>query len=169
MSTKRSSLKIAVYTIALNEEHHVLRWFESAKDADLLLIADTGSTDRTIEKSESLGIAVHKIHVDPWRFDVARNASLALIPDHFDICIQLDMDEVLPPGWRRIVEQAWSEGNTWPIYRHVASRNLDGSPRNFQNYFKIHPERDSFGNTLYMKCLFLNQASQQSVSKSIWK
>ena len=37
-------MKIAVYTIALNEENFVKRWFESAKEADYLLIADTGST-----------------------------------------------------------------------------------------------------------------------------
>ena len=40
-------MRIAVYTIALNEEKHVKKWYESAKDADYLLIADTGSTDNT--------------------------------------------------------------------------------------------------------------------------
>ena len=44
-------LKIAVYAIALNEEQFVQRWYESAKDADYLLIGDTGSTDKTIELS----------------------------------------------------------------------------------------------------------------------
>ncbi len=48
-------MRIAVYTIALNEEKHVKRWYESAKDADYLLIADTGSTDKTVEIAESLG------------------------------------------------------------------------------------------------------------------
>ena len=42
-------MKIAVYTIALNEEQFVETWYESAKNADYLLIADTGSTDATIE------------------------------------------------------------------------------------------------------------------------
>ena len=54
-------MKIAVYTIALNEEKHVKRWFESAKDADLLLIADTGSTDKTRFNAKSLGVVVHEI------------------------------------------------------------------------------------------------------------
>jgi hypothetical protein len=36
-------MKIAVYTVALNEEQFVERWYNSAKDADYLLIADTGS------------------------------------------------------------------------------------------------------------------------------
>jgi len=29
-------MKIAVYTIALNEEKHVQRWYESVKDADYI-------------------------------------------------------------------------------------------------------------------------------------
>jgi glycosyltransferase involved in cell wall biosynthesis len=133
--------KIAVYTIALNEEKHVRQWFESAKDADLLLIADTGSTDKTTFIARALGIKVHQVEVKPWRFDIARNASLSLIPEDFDICIQLDMDETLSLGWREKVEKAWEEGNTWPIYKHVTSRFPDGSPHRYQHYFKIHPRK----------------------------
>jgi len=136
--------KIAVYTIALNEEKHVSRWFETAKEADLLLIADTGSTDKTRDLAKSFGIEVHEISVIPWRFDVARNTSLELIPEDFDICIQLDMDEVLSPGWRPKVEEAWKNGNQWPIYRYVFSRTSEGKPHHFQHYFKIHPRKGMY-------------------------
>lgn len=132
-------LKIAVYTIALNEEKFIERWYKSAKDADLLLIADTGSTDNTISKARKLGIQVEEINVEPWRFDVARNLNLAMIPDDFDICIQLDMDEILPEGWRLKVEEAFHGGNVWPRYKHVWKRRQDGTPLIFQPYFKIHP------------------------------
>ena len=132
-------MKIAVYTIALNEERFVKRWYESAKDADLLLIADTGSSDKTRFVAKALGIEVHQISVDPWRFDVARNASLALVPSDFDMCIQLDMDEVLSHGWRMQVEAAFADGNPWPIYKQVTSRNSDGSINSAFDYFKIHP------------------------------
>ena len=131
--------KIAVYSIALNEEKHVKQWFDSSKEADMVLLADTGSTDRTVELAKELGITVHEISVNPWRFDVARNESLALIPADYDICIQLDLDEVLQAGWRPIVEAAWHEGNVWPLYKHVTQRFADGRVRKFQNYFKIHP------------------------------
>jgi glycosyltransferase involved in cell wall biosynthesis len=134
-------LKIAVYTIALNEEKHVKRWYESAKGADLLLIADTGSTDKTRFLAKSLGIEVHQISVNPWRFDVARNASLTLIPEDFDMCVQLDMDETLSPGWRMEVEKAFDSGNVWPTYKQVTSRNSDGSIRSAFDYFKIHPRK----------------------------
>jgi glycosyltransferase involved in cell wall biosynthesis len=97
-------MKIAVYTIALNEEKFVERWYNSVKDADYLLIADTGSTDRTVEIAKSLGINVYNISVKPWRFDVARNTALALLPDDIDLCVSLDMDETISEGWRSILE-----------------------------------------------------------------
>lgn len=134
-------MKIAVYTIALNEEKHVARWHASAKEADLLLIADTGSTDKTRFLAKSLGIKVHQISVVPWRFDVARNASLALIPEDFDICIQLDMDEVLQDGWREILENAFSSGINWPSYREVTSRDANGQAISWFNHHRIHPRK----------------------------
>jgi tetratricopeptide (TPR) repeat protein len=133
------SLRIAVYTIALNEGKFVNRWFESAKDADLLVIADTGSSDQTMKFAKDLGIQVESIKVDPWRFDVARNLNLQMIPEDFDICIQLDMDEVLPAGWRLVVEESFKNDNNWPTYKHVTKRNPDGSAHTYQMYFKIHP------------------------------
>ena len=134
-------MKIAVYTIALNEEKHVKQWFDSAKEADLLLIADTGSTDKTRFVAKSLGITVQEIEVTPWRFDVARNASLALIPEDFDICIQLDMDETLQEGWRPNVEKAFAEGNNWPIYKEVTRRNSDYSVAAFFHHSRVHPRK----------------------------
>jgi tetratricopeptide (TPR) repeat protein len=111
-------MKIAVYTIALNETKFVKPWYESAKEADYLLIADTGSTDGTIETARSLGINVVSISVKPWRFDDARNASLALIPGDIDMCIALDMDEVLVPGWRKHLESIKPE-TTRPRYQYT--------------------------------------------------
>jgi glycosyltransferase involved in cell wall biosynthesis len=98
-------MKIAVYTIALNEEKHVKRWYESAKDADYLLIADTGSTDKTKRIAKKLGIKVVDISIKPWRFDDARNAALALLPDDIDYCVSMDMDETLSEGWRECLEK----------------------------------------------------------------
>jgi glycosyltransferase involved in cell wall biosynthesis len=98
-------MKIAVYTIALNEEKFVERWYESAKDADYLLIADTGSTDKTKTIAKKLGIKVIDISIKPWRFDDARNAALAVLPSDIDYCISMDMDETLSEGWRECLEK----------------------------------------------------------------
>lgn len=112
-------MKVAVYTIALNEEQFVKPWFDSAKEADYLLIADTGSTDGTVKKAKKLGINVIDVRVKPWRFDTARNASLAAIPEDIDYCIALDMDEVLLPGWREELEKALKQGSTRPRYQYT--------------------------------------------------
>ena len=130
-------MKIAVYTIALNEKKFVDSWHNSAKDADYLLIADTGSTDGTVEYAQELGINVAQIIVKPWRFDDARNASLALIPADIDVCISLDMDEVLVPGWREHLE-SMPEGTTRPRYKYVWSWNGDGSEGLVYGGDKIH-------------------------------
>jgi tetratricopeptide (TPR) repeat protein len=117
-------MKIAVYTIAKNEEQFVEKWAESCKEADYRLILDTGSSDDTVSKAVELGITVHQAHVNPWRFDDARNVSLALLPDDIDICIALDMDEVLVPGWRTHLEGIKPE-TTRPRYQYTWSWNGD--------------------------------------------
>jgi len=134
-------MKIAVYTIAKNEEQFVDKWYESAKDADYLLIADTGSFDNTVKKAKKLGINVLNISINPWRFDDARNASLASIPEDIDYCIALDMDEILLPGWRAELEKAFAESVTRPRYKYTWSWNQDGSPGLQYGGDKIHARK----------------------------
>jgi glycosyltransferase involved in cell wall biosynthesis len=134
-------VRIAVYTIALNEEHFVERWYESAKGADYLLIADTGSTDGTVEKAKSLGINVIDVSVKPWRFDDARNASLTMIPKDIDICIQLDMDEVLVGKWRLGINKAFAKGANRITYRYISGwvKGKEGKAVDIEfNGFKCH-------------------------------
>jgi glycosyltransferase involved in cell wall biosynthesis len=109
-------MKVAVYSIAMNEGKHVQRWAESAADADYLVIADTGSSDDTVKQARNHRVETHHIWVHPWRFDDARNASLALVPKDADYCIALDLDEVLMPGWRAELEKAHELGITRPRY-----------------------------------------------------
>jgi len=130
-------MKIAVYTIALNEKKFVDSWYNSAKEADYLLIADTGSRDGTVEYAKELGINVAQVIVKPWRFDDARNASLALLPADIDMCVSLDMDEVLVSGWREHLEST-PEGTTRPRYKYVWSWNDDGSEGLVYGGDKIH-------------------------------
>lgn len=102
-------MKICVYAICKNESQFVQRFCDSAQEADLILIADTGSTDNTIEIAKQCNkTRVFSICVEPWRFDHARTIALALVPDDIDICVCLDLDEVLESGWRDHIE--------WMIY-----------------------------------------------------
>ncbi len=117
MEPETKKLKICVYTITKNEEKFIERWAKSAKDADLLLIADTGSDDKTVEIAKANGVQVYDICITPWRFDHARNASIALIPKDIDICICLDADEVMEPGWREEIERVWVPGTTHLQYK----------------------------------------------------
>lgn len=119
-------MKIAVYTITKNEEHFIPRWFESAKEADYLVLLDTGSTDNTVGVAKSLGIDVHVKTFSPWRFDHSRNHNLDLIPEDADMCIALDADEVLVPGWREHLESI-DPTTTRPRYKYVWSWKEDGS------------------------------------------
>lgn len=134
-------VRVAVYAIALNEEKFVRRWAESAKDADYLLIADTGSTDRTVELAKELGVNVVTIGISPWRFDTARNASLACLPLDIDYCIALDMDEVLCEGWRESLERLAESGVTRPRYKYTWSWNEDGTPGLEYGGDKIHTRK----------------------------
>lgn len=119
-------MKIAVYTITKNEEQFIERWANSCKEADYRLIVDTGSTDGTVEAAKKAGCNVASITISPWRFDDARNAALALIPNDIDMCVSLDADEILMPGWRQELESL-PDDVTRPRYKYVWSWNPDGT------------------------------------------
>lgn len=131
-------MRIAVYTIAKNEEQFVKRWYESAKDADYLFILDTGSTDNTVALAQELGIDVEIEVIDPWRFDTARNLALGYLPHDIDYCIALDMDEVLVEGWRGHLYNPYRNNITRPRYKYTWSWKEDGTPGLQYGGDKIH-------------------------------
>lgn len=131
-------MKIAVYTIALNEEKFVDRWAEAAAPADYRLVADTGSTDATIEKLRAAGVEVRSIAIKPWRFDHARNAALALLPADVDVCLSIDMDEILQPGWREALIEAWVPGTTRLRNPLEIDIGADGVAKRFFHSSRIH-------------------------------
>ena len=121
-------MKICVYAISKNEEKFARRWYESMKEADEVYVLDTGSTDNTVSILEELGAHVKVEVVTPWRFDVARNKSLELVPEDCDICVCTDLDEVLVPGWREKLEKAWTPGTTRCQYMYYWSLDQDDQP-----------------------------------------
>lgn len=125
-------MKIAVYAVALNEERFINRWYSSAKEADFVIVADTGSTDNTVDIGLSLGINIVPVCVKPWRFDIAKNMALDLVPKTYDVAISLDMDEVLLPGWREKLESSWQTDAT--ILNHRYRNNTNP----WQWHSKIH-------------------------------
>lgn len=107
-------MKIAVYAIAKNEEKFVDRFCDAAEPADVIFVVDTGSTDNTMMNLSKWypKVQVRTISINPWRFDDARNAALAMLPEDIDVCVSLDIDEILQPGWRGEIERVWTEGTT---------------------------------------------------------
>lgn len=124
-------VKTCVYAISLNEIKHVDNFMKHCAGADLVLVCDTGSTDGTVERLRKLGAVVHSIRQRPWRFDVPRNTALNLIPADIDICLSIDLDEYLQPGWAEALDQAWQQhqGEIDRVsYDYIWNWNLDGTP-----------------------------------------
>lgn len=111
-------MKVIVYAIARNEEKFVERWYQSMSEADSIYVLDTGSTDDTVKLLRDKGVNVISRVIKPWRFDVARNESLKLVPDDADICVCTDLDEVFSPGWRQEIERLWDTNITRIKYRY---------------------------------------------------
>lgn len=130
--------KICVYTICKNEEKFALRWYESMKEADSVVVLDTGSTDDTVMILRSLGVKVEVNEISPWRFDVARNESLKLVPEDCNILVCTDLDEVFEPGWADKLRQAWKPDTQRAEYLYVWSHTESGREARVFRYNKIH-------------------------------
>ena len=120
-------MKICVYAIAKNEIKFLNRWYNSVKEADYVCVLDTGSTDGTFEKFKDLGIITKQINYQNFRFDVARNDSMKLIPDDADICVCVDIDEFFVSDWTQILKNNWTDNATQARYRYTWNFNPDGS------------------------------------------
>lgn len=134
-------MKVIVYAICKNEEKFVNRWYESMKEADEIYVLDTGSDDNTVNLLKEKGINVHVCEVKPWRFDVARNLSLDMVPEDADICICTDLDEVFVSGWRKELEKIW-KSNTNRL-RYIYNWKLEGD-RALVTFYgeKIHSRKN---------------------------
>lgn len=122
-------MNIAVYTIAKNEEANAAAFMQNCKAADLILVGDGGSSDRTNEIIKQAGGKIIPLTVSPWRFDMARNAVLSLVPRDIDFCFAMDLDERFQqPNWREILEKQFNKDkHTRLKFRYIHSFNSDGT------------------------------------------
>ncbi|MDO5291311.1 MAG: glycosyltransferase [bacterium] len=130
--------RICVYAICKNEEKYVERWVKAVSEADLIVVTDTGSTDRTVELLRKNQVTVYEEKIVPWRFDVARNIAMDHIPEDVDICVSNDLDEIFEPGWRDKLEQVWEKKHTRARYMFRWSYHADGTPDKEFVMEKIH-------------------------------
>jgi glycosyltransferase involved in cell wall biosynthesis len=82
---------LSVVIIALNEERRIARCLRSVSFADEIIVADTGSTDRTREIAEDLGAKVHSIPFTGFGATKQRAAGLAT----GEWILSIDADEVV--------------------------------------------------------------------------
>ncbi len=130
-------MKIYVYAICKNEEKFVDRWADSMSEADGIFVLDTGSEDKTVQKLKKRKVNVTTKIIKPWRFDVARNESLKLVPKDADICVCTDLDEVFEKGWRKKLEESWKSNTT--RCRFIYNWSLkNGKPQVSFYYEKTH-------------------------------
>lgn len=137
-----NKFKICVYAISKNESKFVDRWCDSVSEADAIYVLDTGSEDDTVKKLKKKNVNVTTKIIKPWRFDIARNESLKLIPEEYDICVCLDLDEVIKKGWRKELENIWEKDTT--RLRYDYNWKLDENDKPEINFYieKIHSRKD---------------------------
>jgi tetratricopeptide (TPR) repeat protein len=92
---------LALSMIIRDAEKDLRACLESVRGAvGEIVIADTGSTDRSIELARSLGARVFSI---PWENDFARARNLSLAEVTCDWVLSMDADERLDPAAARLL------------------------------------------------------------------
>lgn len=134
--------RIYVYAISKNESVRASRWAANMNEADGVYVLDTGSTDNTVAILRDKGVNVTEEVIEPFRFDVARNRSMELIPEDADICVCTDLDEVFENGWRDKLESLWKPEYKQLHYRYTWNFNPDGTEGTIFWYDKIHAPKD---------------------------
>lgn len=133
-----SKYKVCVYAICKNEAKFIERWVQSMKEADEIYVLDTGSTDDSMQLFEKLGVNAKQEVIKPWRFDVARNKALEMVPLDTDICVCTDLDEVFESGWREKLEDIWNDKVDKVKYNYHWSFDEYGNPATTFYIEKIH-------------------------------
>ena len=100
-------MKITATIITLNEERNIARAIESLRCCDEILIIDSGSTDRTVELAQNLGVRVIEAG---WRGYSAQKNWAAEQASH-DWILSLDADEALSEA---LEAEIWSLKKSGP-------------------------------------------------------
>lgn len=101
-------MRICIYAICKNEIDKIKDWLLMVQESDCVVVLDTGSTDGTWEflQSQDNIICEQKI-IEPFRFDVARNEALKLVPEDCDICVPMDIDQQICKGFFDQLKGQW--------------------------------------------------------------
>lgn len=116
-------MKVAVYAICgAGEAPNIERFVDHCREADEVHVTLREDNKEVIDALNKEPVTYHFANITPFRFDDARNAALAMVPDTVDACVALDMDETLEPGWREALENAFTPS---PIIQHPWAAWID--------------------------------------------
>jgi glycosyltransferase involved in cell wall biosynthesis len=102
-------MKITATIITLNEERNVARAIESLRCCDEILIVDSGSTDRTVELAEKLGVQV----LEAGWMGYAGQKNWAAEHAENEWILSLDADEALSEA---LEAEIWNLKKTGPDF-----------------------------------------------------
>lgn len=108
-------MNIAVYAISKNESRHVKAFMDSIDACGFPVYVLDHSTDDTADLLRARGAIVDHTPIVPFRWDLGKNAAMNLVPDKYDVCINMDLDETIVPNAREIIESA----GHFSILRHL--------------------------------------------------
>ena len=121
---------LSVYAICKDESKNIYKWIDSIKDeVDNICVLDTGSTDDSYQKLQKYypSIILKQIKFkNDFRFDVARNEAMKLIPYNTDICLVLDFDQFPRPGFGNIIRNMYLAGYN-EVNGDIINHSLDSN------------------------------------------
>jgi len=90
-----AQLKLSVSMIVKDEQENIAQCLNSVKDADEIIVVDTGSKDETPDIAKSMGV---KVFFFPWRDNFAEAYNFADSRCQGDWILSIDADERLEEG-----------------------------------------------------------------------
>lgn len=160
-------MKICVYAICKNESKNIKKWVKSMKEADEIYVLDTGSTDNSVKLLKSLKVNVVSKIIEPFRFDIARNESLKLVPDDTDLYVCTDLDETFNVGWRRELEKKYQNDYSRVSYLYNWSFKKDGTPGTTFYLNKIHTKDYTWVNPVHEVLKPLKEEKIQTIENIV--
>jgi hypothetical protein len=121
---KRGADRLALAAIVKDEEKNIETMLSSCLPViDFVVLADTGSSDRTIElagnllRREGVPHEIRQIHF--LNFSQARNAALDLMPARIDWILMLDADErLVPEDYQKLLDLLEADVDGWLLPRY---------------------------------------------------
>lgn len=138
-------IKIAIYAITAGEPNQFIdRWLESVKPADYICVLVTKEEDPNWyyfneKKKKYPNLIVQQKTIKPWRFDVARNKSMRLIPQDATLAFSTDIDEVVNPDFFTDIKQLVSQHPDFEKihYKFAWSIDIQDNPKKVFWYDRI--------------------------------